>query len=373
MRIGITVSIAGPQDSVWTNGIKQNAIFLAQTLRHVDFVESVVLVDLANPPLPLTELPWDPTRWPTLSFGDAKDTLDVLIELGAQVSAAQTEYLKQRGCRLVSCCCGAEYVMVTQAILFGRPLGGANLFVNQRYDALWVIPQVAETSLHFFQTLRRIEATVVPFVWDPVFLEESTAHLPGAGCYAPHPGGKRVSIIEPNIDVLKFCLYPILIAEEAYRAAPRSISYVHATNAESLAQRSGEFIALMHQLDLVRDGKISFVKRFETPVFLAAMTDIVVSHQWGNPLNYLYLEVCWQGYPLVHNAHLCRDLGYYYPDHDVQSGREQLLRAVADHDAQAQAFLRSQRRAISRFLPDAPENSRRYGELLRSLAEQPLR
>ncbi|AJY63848.1 hypothetical protein B7760_05361 [Burkholderia glumae] len=52
---------------------------------------------------------------------------------------------------------------------------------------------------------------------------------------------------------------------------------------------------LMNYLDIVRDGKASFVGRFDTPPFLADMTDTVVSHQWSNPLDYFYFDVCWQG------------------------------------------------------------------------------
>jgi hypothetical protein len=57
----------------------------------------------------------------------------------------------------------------------------------------------------------------------------------------------------------------------------------------------------------------------DIPTFLAENTDIVISHQMENPLNYFYLEVCWQGYPLVHNASLCDDLGYYYRDNDAEA------------------------------------------------------
>ena len=44
-------------------------------------------------------LPWDQARWPTRSFEHAKDSVDVLIELGAQIEAYQTDYLKRRGVR----------------------------------------------------------------------------------------------------------------------------------------------------------------------------------------------------------------------------------------------------------------------------------
>ena len=70
--------------------------------------------------------------------------------------------------------------------------------------------------------------------------------------------------------------------------------------------------------------KAVFLGRHDTPAFLAENTDAVISHQLENPLNYFYLEVCWQGYPLVHNAHLVPELGYYYAGNDVQAGAARL-------------------------------------------------
>lgn len=371
LRIGITIGLREEAESMWVNGIKQNAVYLAEALRHVPDVRSVRLVNTTAVRI-TAELPWDQERWPTVQFADAKDDLDILIELGGQIDFAQTEYIKQRGTRLVSYCCGFEYVIAMESVLFDRPLWGHNLFVNLRYDALWVIPQVADTSLHFFQTLRRCPAQVVPFVWDPVFLNERSQALPHAGEYRPRTGPRRLSVMEPNHDVVKFCLYPILIAEEAFRHSPEDIQFMHVTNAEHLATNSKEFVALMNQLSLVQQQKISFVKRFETPQFLSEMTDVVVSHQWGNPLNYFYLEVCWQGYPLVHNASLCPDLGYYYEGNDVQGGSEKLLWAMASHDASWQHYLRRQRQAIGRYLPGAVELTEGYRELLARLMQQPL-
>jgi hypothetical protein len=164
--------------------------------------------------------------------------------------------------------------------------------------------------------------------------------------------------MEPNINVVKFCLYPILIAELAYRARPDAIALLQVTNAERLARENMEFITLMNQLDLVREHKAVFLGRHETPVFLAQNTDIVVSHQWENPLNYFYLETCWQGYPLVHNAHLCADLGYYYEGNDVAAGSARVLEAIDTHDAQALAYRERQRRP-DRSLPARQRGSHR--------------
>lgn len=372
LRIGITIGLHHPAETLWNNGIKQNAVFLAEALRNCPNVGSVLLVNTTAVPITPT-LPWDLARWPTRSFEQARDDLDVLIELGGQIDAAQTDHLKRRGARLVSYCCGFEYVHAMESILFNRPLWGQNLFVNQRYDDIWMVPQVAPISRSYFEVLRRQAARAVPFVWSPVFLEERARALPHMGVYQPRTGARRLSVLEPNVDVVKFCLYPALIAEAAYRARPDAIALLQVTNAERIARESLEFIALMNQLDLVRQHKAVFLGRHDTPVFLAENTDIVVSHQWENPLNYLYLEVCWQGYPLVHNAHLCPDLGYFYTGNDVREGAARLLEAIDGHDARAADYRTQQRQRIARFLPDDPVLVARYAALLDELVQRPAR
>ena len=372
LRIGITIGLHYEAETLWNNGIKQNAAFLAEALRHCPQVARVVLVNTTAVAI-TAALPWDQVRYPTLSFETAKDDLDVLIELGGQIDAAQTEYLKQRNVRLVSYCCGFEYVHAMESVLFRKPAWGDTLFVNQRYDDIWIIPQVANISRSYFEVLRRQSGRVVPFVWSPMFLDERVKALPYAGQYQPHDGARRLSVMEPNINVVKFCLYPALIAELAYRRCPERIALLQVTNAEQIARESLDFIALMNQLDIVRDHKAVFLGRHDTPVFLAENTDIVISHQLENPLNYFYLEVCWQGYPLIHNASLCRDLGYYYEGNDADEGARRVVEAIETHDAHASWYRDQQRSLIARYLPDDRQLVATYGALLDDLLARPVR
>jgi hypothetical protein len=372
LRIGITIGLHHEAETLWNNGIKQNAVFLAEALKHCPGVASVVLVNTTATPI-TPALPWDQARWPTTNFEGAKDQVDVLIELGGQIDHLQTDYLKQRGARLVSYCCGFEYVHAMESMLFNKPLWGRNLFVNQRYDDIWMVPQVAHISQPYFEVLRRIEARAVPFVWSPVFLEERTRGLPENGVYQPRVGPRRLSVMEPNINVVKFCLYPILVAELAYRARREAIALLQVANAEKMARENMEFITLMNQLDLVREHKAVFLGRHDTPTFLAQNTDIVISHQWENPLNYFYLETCWQGYPLVHNAHLCADLGYYYEANDVAAGSARVLEAIDAHDAQSLAYRERQRGLIDRYLPGNAAATEVYNTLLLGLMQRPAR
>ncbi|RKP45151.1 DUF2827 domain-containing protein [Trinickia fusca] len=365
LRIGITIGLREEGESLWVNGIKQNALYLAKLLQRSTRCHQVTLVNTTAVRV-TSQLKWDIGQYPVRTFEEAKDNLDVLIELGGQISEAQTRYVRDHGTKLVSYCCGPEYVQRMEAMIFGRNLGNA-VFINQQYDAIWVIPQVVETSKHYLGMLRRCVVREVPFVWDPMFIDASTSDFPHNGEYRPRGTSKRISVMEPNIDVLKFCLYPILIAERAYRTEPDSIAHVHVTNADRLATENVEFAGTMHYLDLVKEHKISFVGRYETPTFLAEQTDIVISHQWGLALNYFYFDVCWKGYPLVHNAHLCSDLGYFYSANDVDEGARRLLDAVHHHDKNWNGYLERQRGLISRFTPDNASLVEAYDRLLDEL------
>ncbi|KIP17226.1 hypothetical protein WI80_14260 [Burkholderia ubonensis] len=362
LRIGITIGLRDAAESLWVNGIKQNALYLMKLFQHSPLRHRVTLVNTTAVEI-TPSLPWDLEQFPVRSFDDAKDSLDVLIELGGQIDPLQTRYLQSRGAKVVSYCCGPEYVQMTEAMIFSRRLADS-IFINQEYDQVWVIPQVVETSAGFFSVLRRRPVREVPFVWDPMCLDMRTRDLPFSGEYRPTARARRLSIMEPNIDVLKFCLYPLLIAESAYRQCGPKIDYVHVTNADHFARMSPEFIGVARHLDLVRDSKVSFVGRYDTPQFLVEHTDIVVSNQWGLALNYFYFDVCWNGYALVHNAHLCKELGYYYPNNDVDEGARRVVEAVECHSETWQRYLKQQRKLIGRFLATNPDQVEAYDRLL---------
>jgi len=205
-------------------------------------------------------------------------------------------------------------------------------------------------------------------VWEPMFIEASVADLPHQGCYSPEgrPQPPRVAVMEPNIDVVKSCLVPIFGVEHAYRQAPERIGQLIVCNAMDLAQKSPEFQLLMNQLDIVRDGKALFTGRHQTGQFLATSAEAIVSHQWENALNYFYFDVCWLGYPLVHNAPLCQELGWFYPGFEAEAAGVQLLRAldvVQASPGSHLAYRETQRAALQRFTSANPANAAGYDEL----------
>jgi len=347
LRIGITLGLYSEDESLWSNGIKQNALYLAKLLQHSPFDYQVLLLNTTDVAI-TDKLPWDLAEFPCEPYSTGQSKVDFMIALGGAIPQPCVDELKARGCHMVFYKCGSEYVVSSQGALFDIETVGIPYF-PLGLDEVWVVPQVANTTRNFLQTLYRTPTRVVPFIWDPMFLEEVMLGAADKGCYVPHAGPKRLACMEPNTTILKYCMYPILIAEEAFRARPDLIRQMHVTNTRSLRENQ-EFVAVVSHLDIVRWEKCFFEDTFVTGWFLKNYADVVISHQWENPLNYFYFDVCWLGYPLVHNASLCAGLGYYYEGFDVQHGKRMLLQALEHHDRHADDYLAQQRMLIGRHL-----------------------
>jgi hypothetical protein len=130
-----------------------------------------------------------------------------------------------------------------------------------------------------------------------------------------------------------------------------------------------EFTGHLKYLDIVKEKKIFMESRYNTPYFLAEHTDIVLSHQWGNPLNYAYLDALHFGYPLVHNADMIKDMGYYYNDFNILSGAEQLIKALSEHDLHHEEYKRRSAFALNRYRATNKSLSDLYDKLIDELFE----
>lgn len=109
-------------------------------------------------------------------------------------------------------------------------------------------------------------------------------------------------------------------------------------------------VQMANSLNIVKDSKATFHGRNDIAGFMAQYADAVVSHQWGNDQNYLYLDVLYGGYPLVHNSPWL-DAGYYYPDFNAQEGGRQLLLAAREHDASLADYRARAQRVIDSVNP----------------------
>ena len=162
-------------------------------------------------------------------------------------------------------------------------------------------------------------------------------------------------------------MYNMLIVEQAYRENKNLIKHFYVTNTTNNMRETKLFIDIVNHFDITKEHIMSFENRFRMPYFLSEFTDIVISHQWENPLNYAYLDALYLNYPLVHNAYMIKESGYYYNEFDVEEGKEQLLKALTEHDDNMDEYNERSKKTLERFLPTNEKSIDIYDKMIKKL------
>ena len=360
MNIGITIGLREENESMWINGIKLNAILLANALKEIG-KHNVYIVDTSNIVKDLTKVRWDTSKFPIKSLNEVFKTTDLMITLGTSFPSDVIKKFKAQNPnkRIVKYMCGNSYVIEMERAIFktGDDLGVAPW--DNGADEIWYVPQQGYQNEHYYKTIFRTDKVYpVPFVWDPMFLIQELAiykarkrkYLPIYNPSKPQ-SEKRLSVFEPNMNVVKYSMIPILAAEQAYRRGVE-FSKMFVASGKNLL-KNGYYKSMITTLNMVKDDpknpKVQFTSRYPVAHYLAETTDIVVSHQWENPLNYSYLDVMFMGFPLVHNADMIKDAGYYYPDFDISKASEQLEYALKHHDDHREEYAAKNKPVLDRY------------------------
>jgi hypothetical protein len=233
------------------------------------------------------------------------------------------------------------------------------------------------TNYFYWKTRYRCPVIIVPYIWSPIAIEQMSNK--NKGLYYNKGISKNISIFEPNLNIIKFSLPSVFICENAYRfnKDKTKINKIYITNVLKSKKESGkssygnfdeiQFSRLTYSLDLYKDKKLFIESRYNSVLFMSNHADIAVSHQWENPLNYLYLDLAWMGWPIIHNASLCKDIGYYYNDFDYEEAGKLLNYVIDTHDKVCEDYLLKNRKNIEKFLITNKDVQNSYKMLIDSL------
>lgn len=367
MRIGISVLTHAGQ-SLWENGINQNVLFLARALQTLPWVEDVVLLDCGDQAvLPSEAAGLD---FKVMAPRAATELVDVAIEMSGGLPIEWIDYLRARGKKVVFHCCGQPYVALLEPTVFGTTGYAARA---QRCDEVWILPK-DRVFMPMLRTLHRCPVVEVPYLWEPLFIERRIAALAQHGVrfgYEPvtqptdGPRALCVGVFEPNISVVKTATVPVLIADAAYRAQAESVAALHVLNSVQM-QTHPTFRFLIDSLELTRAGKTVLEQRHDFVGYTGQHIDAVVSHQWQNPQNYLYLDALYGNYPLIHNSPWLQ-AGYAYPEFDIGAGAQRLIEAAREHDANLRTYRAQAQAFLARLAPRDPANGSAYARRLLAL------
>lgn len=388
IKIGISAAVPS---HMFNNGIHQNTLYFYDVLKHIGYTPYLIVTNSDYRKFKKSP----PDGWNSSHYENVISLSQIytvgfraIITFGVQISHLVLQQLHYMGVKLVSYVCGNEYLINSEAIIYGH--GDSGSFEQDKtnprkslFDEVWLIPQMMELNECYKRTLSRCAKIIeAPFIWSPKGIE-TLAEKDGTtlndfiyiNAKKDLNKCKRLATFDPNISIMKWFLPSFVLCERAYQLSPHLVDRIYVTNA--FREKIGDTLNAkkientVRYTDLFLDKRVFFEKRFITFEFMKTHADVAVFHQWGNPLNYIYLEMAWLGYPFVHNAHLCADLGYYYEGYNLEQGAEVLLGAIMKHDSVAREYLRVNRERVDRYLPTNATLQQKYKKMFDDLFYQP--
>lgn len=326
--VGLTITASSDATAaLWSNGVGQNIIFLAQLLQRLDIVESVSLIVCPDGNThPFADL----FGLPCISLPAAAETLDVFIEIGSRSAEAHhIEQMKKRGAKFVSYVAGNVFVMNLEEVARGNKHGDSTQPLG--WDAVWMTPQHWRTNHAYMKLTRSSVVREIPHIWEPTVLSMSAVQVKRNLFYRRPPKDSWVvGCFDPNMNVVKTLHMPMLVTENAYRNKPDQIERLLLFGAEHL-KHSAHVNDMIKAMSLGRENKLFVEVRHKVADVIGQHCNAVVAHQWENNLNYLYWEILYLGWPLIHNSTAFSNVGYYYPEFDPITGGKVMNEGLANH------------------------------------------
>lgn len=375
LKVGITVSINEKNDSFWVNGIKQNTVTLKKMFSLLPNVEEVKYINFGK----LTELEgtaWEEFKESIVTPSEAIAIFKPDVVITAQITPWShwlEEALRQK-IKIVKHVMGNEYELFSEQVLFEyKDIPQTNFYGRRNYySATWISPHFFQQNKDLMEVIADCPSYIGPYVWDSVFIEKSakeTAKTLKRDSMLYVPSGKkekRISTFEPNINLVKTCITPILAMEKMYRKQPDLIEKCKVFGTNRIKQKN-IFVEFVKDLEIYKNKKMTVENRFPMAICLHNYTDIVVAHQRNLDLNYAYFDAAWLGYPLVHNSKTLSGLGYYYDGWDAEEASDVLIEVAREFDLKKDDYLKQSREYISRFFPEDPGNIEIYANLFEDL------
>jgi hypothetical protein len=361
LKIGITFrDDQSLNQTWWGSGIGQNIKFYYDLFELTGHEPSMVLNS------PLGKFEFKDKTYRTLTFKEIIDNrhhIDLYLEAGITIPPKLKKVLLTiHPSKVVGLRCANQYFTCSEGVFVKNSFPVNKLIGGQ--DRMWVLPHHAKQA-SFLRILHRCPVDMVPYIWEPDFVEK-TFHT------VSRLKQPDIYILEPNSSILKNALIPMAILQRVYDANPESFGKAYVGNSGNFSNKDFFLHNFVTNLPVLRakTNKVVFIKRFPINQ-LFKKPDILLGWQHECELNNLYKEAIFMGIPFVHNSPSYAEVGYYYPDFEVEKGAEQVLKAVSETGPLRDEVIERDRKFLYRFSLHNPEVQERYQKLLQKVMDGP--
>ena len=363
VEIGVSVFFGNDAKSILNSGVQQNALFLAELLLNMGYIVHLICDNLNCTNLDFAK--YD-KRFQFVTDKDALNlNLDIIFTVGYKfLTPCNTAILKQKNTKLIYYNCGNDHFINCEAFCHKFPC--RNIYHEQNvYDEIWAIPQFFDLNHYYWKTIYNCPVKKIPFLWSSKLIDKKE------WIFEPNEElNNRIAIFEPNISVMKCALPPLLICENAYRNGGK-IDKVFVTNAlDKAADKNlnkdvlNDFVKL---LTLHKENNIFIEGRFHSVPMMKHSAHVAVSHTILNPLNYLYFDLAYMGYAILHNASMCPEIGYYYRENNYEEAGFKLNDIMKNHNANFEEYIIQNRLLLEKYMPHNLELQYKYREVITNI------
>jgi hypothetical protein len=323
INVAITIRNDQPVNQIlFGNGLSQNVKFLYDMMELID-CHPYFLVDT---PSPHNSIVFNEIAYKAYTLAEILELemhTDLALEAGVTIGHQQRDTLRNTfKTKIVTIRYGHSMFMDMEQMCHPPTMTGG-LYISKP-DVVWASPHFLK-AFSYLETIYQAPIEVGPYIWEPDFVTKGHDDT-----YLEKPD---IYVMEPSISLLKNALIPIAIIEKTYNIQPDAFGKAMILNGihynqspyflDNIARNMSSLIA--------ENNKVYFTGRYGfDDVF--KRRDILLGHQWECELNYLYLEALYKNIPLVHNSPAFAEVGYYYPEFDVNIGHSQLIKAINDKD-----------------------------------------
>lgn len=324
-KIAITTRDDG---SIWSNGLDQNIYFLYKMLIEMGY-DATLISETKNSNI-LVDVPIVKLNLKNI------DNFDLILEVAHPISDNLTNYFNSKGKPIVSIKYGNSFMIDLEKYIMKDQDGskiaastGVNIPFRNR--EIWVSEQFFKFK-DYIEMLTRTTVKIIPYIWDPCILMRNDGDFHKKPMFVDRAGFSKIAIVEPNLNVLKNCMVPLAICDMAYDKQKDLIKEVYCFNSSNL-NKNNVFINYIKHLNIHKDKISSYEGRIPLfKIFKENLAHTIVSTQFYNEQNYVYLETLFYKRLLVHNSPLFQNVGVYYPEFDINKGSDNLLYAIKHFD-----------------------------------------
>ena len=283
--------------------------------------------------------------------------IDLIIHL-AYVDSFSFEIFKQLypTCKNVYIQYGHQYYMALEAFLpdRGSSVNTGGQLLLSGLDCMWISPHF-ESTKYFYQSICDTSVSIAPFIWKPEMITINPfTQKDYDKCHK-----KDIYIVEPNINILKQSLIPILIVNELWKKNPHSFNKLYIVSGNNYSAIKCFQDNFLPRIEVLHGPNLKAWYCPRAPINdIFRRPSILLSHQENLGLNYIYLEALYLKIQWVHNSPYFKDGGYYYEDKNIYQGVEKLELALKEWKAVDNSEI------INNYSPDNPNVISKYKSLI---------